>query len=207
MLYQIGENKNIIIGKTGNFSYYFALLLKIMEKENLFNKFINELRNIDSELVIDLIETIFIIFDSSFNYLHIEFIKENKEIFKNAFLKLLRNGIEKMSSGFLILIKGFMKKIFSKTEDSYIELENEIISVILDNSLDWINIDKLDERLKGLKELNQKVRNYNNDIMADSLKKINIIEHIFGSNSHSELIKNSGDIIKNMILYIYQTHL
>jgi len=94
-----------------------------------------------------------------------------------------------------------MKKIFSKTEDSYIELENEIISVILDNSLDWINIDKLDERLKGLKELNQKVRNYNNDIMADSLKKINIIEHIFGSNSHSELIKNSGDIIKNMILY------
>ena len=201
MLYQIGENKNIIIGKTGNFSYYFALLLKNMEKENLFNKFINELRNIDSELVIDLIETIFIIFDSSFNYLHIEFIKENKEIFKNAFLKLLRNGIEKMSSGFLILIKGFMKKIFSKTEDSYIELENEIISVILDNSLDWINIDKLDERLKGLKELNQKVRNYNNDIMADSLKKINIIEHIFGSNSHSELIKNSGDIIKNMILY------
>ena len=80
--------KNIIIGKTGNFSYFFALYLKKIEKEDGFEKLIEIIQNNpDSEEIY----TVFFILYHCFNYIHIDFVKEKESILRKACNEFINN--------------------------------------------------------------------------------------------------------------------
>ena len=86
--YRKNDKKNIIIGKAENqkFLYFYALLLKRMEKEGDFDKFIqilNDNPNINELFII------FTILNEGLDYIHEQYIEENKELLKNYFLNIL----------------------------------------------------------------------------------------------------------------------
>ena len=87
-LYKKDNIKNIIIGKSGKFSYYFAWLLKKIEKKGDFDEFIKILENKPN---IEEITNIFNILLSSMDYIHEDYFEENKKIFKDSFMNYINN--------------------------------------------------------------------------------------------------------------------
>ena len=156
ILYKKENRTNIVIGKFGKFDYNFAKLLKKMEKYNLLNNFINLLNsdyNIDTSF--EIVYTIYTIFNSSLDYLHPNFIKEKKELFRKGYFKLFE--IENIDSNYLVNIKKFLKKIWDLTNDSFDDIENEIKEKIIGNFYNLVNSNSLPMRIKGFKCLMMKM--------------------------------------------------
>ena len=78
---EVEGKKNYIIGKNKNFSYYYAVLLKSMEKDNCFSEFMEILKDKPST---EEIYNIFFILTYCFPYLHRDYFIENSNIIKNS---------------------------------------------------------------------------------------------------------------------------
>ena len=196
ILYKKNGNNNIIIGQLGNFSYNYAALLKKMEKENIINDYLNILNNDNSKPDLEIYYTIYTFFSSAINYLHINFLKEKKDIFKKGYLKLLEmEDINIEYNEYMDNIKFFLKKISDILKEPFTDIEKEIKDNIL------TNYTILNDRIKEIKYLNEKIINNDNEDMAQELKDLNIINKIFGTNYYDENIKNSKNILKMMIRY------
>jgi len=194
ILYKKENRTNIIIGKFGKFDYNFAKLLKKMEKYNLLNNYISILNsdyNLDTTF--DIVYTIYTIFNSSLDYLHMDFIKENKEIFRKGYFKLFE--IENIDYINLINMKKFLKKIWDLTEDSFDDIENEINDKIMGNFYNLVNSSNLEMRIMGFEDLNKKIM-FNDKIdLAQVLKQFDIIDKMFGTGYHPEIVKYSEKIL------------
>ena len=196
IIYEKNGNNNIIIGKLGNFSYNFAALLKKIEKENIINDYLNILNNDNSKPELEIYYTIYTFFSYAMNYLHINFIKKNKDIFKKGYLKLLEmEDINIEYNEYMDNIKIFLKKISDILKEPFTDIEKEIKDNIL------TNYTTLNDRIREIKYLNEKIINNDNEDMAQELKDLNIINKIFGTDYYTENIKNSKNILKMMIRY------
>ena len=193
ILYNKDDNNNIIIGRLGTFSYNFATLLKKMEKENIFNEFLN-LLNDDNLKSQEVIYTIYFIFYFSLNYLHKDFIKEKKEIFQKGYSRFLK--IEKVDNDHINLIINFLeiidknskeidKKKLSKEETIKNVQEPKILSNDNNNIFKSNNISKLIQNTETILETiskNKKLDEKDNKLFMDCINKeeilIKIIDNI-----------------------------
>ena len=197
ILYKKENRTNIVIGKFGKFDYNYAKLLKKMEKYNLLNNFLNILKSdYNFDTTFDIVYTIYTIFNSSLDYLHPDFIKEKKDLFRKGYFKLFE--IENIDYNYLVNIKKFLKKIWDLTNDSFDDIENEIKEKIMGNFYNLVNSNELEMRIKGFKDLNKKIM-FNDKIdLAQELKNFDIIDKIFGTGYHPEIVKYSENILQFM---------
>ena len=192
-LYKKDNIKNIIIGKSGKFSYYFAWLLKKIEKKGDFDQFIKILENKPN---IEEITNIFNILLSSMDYIHEDYFEENKKIFKDSFMNYINNlddkNLRNIPTNIIEIGTNFLKIIFKNN------IEEEIN---LNISLKMIKSSIFDKRKQGIKTLNDYIsKNEGNQDellnICELIKKNNIIEDIFGSNYHSQIISRTSIILK-----------
>ena len=187
------------------------MLLNRIEKDNDFNTFIEFLKNNPN---FNELYVIFTILNEGLDYIHEQFIEENKVLFKNCILNYINSlGETEVNNSsqnpFIQLVKKFLDKI-SKNNDIKIsngendsnnynvELEDEIT---FNYALSLINCNTFDKRLQGVKNLNDILfKNHNKEDnlkkMAELIKQKNIINEIFGPNYHSQIISRTSEIIR-----------
>ena len=161
ILYEKNNKKNIIYGKSSSFSYYFACLLKNIEKNGDFDKYINILKNSPN---LEELFTIFTILHSSLDYIHEQYIEENKNIFIDSFFKytnnLKDNDIQKLPREFIDLSTKFLSRINKSNSEnnSKLIIDDNIEEEIALNFLIKMNkASKFDKRLSGIKDLNEQI--------------------------------------------------
>ena len=215
--YEKNGKKNIIIGKIGNFSGFFAYFLKQIEHENGFEKMMEILQEKpDSEEIY----TIFFILYHCFNYIHIDFFKEKAPILKTTVLEFINNlddkEMKKIPNDFRNIVTDLLEKINKAklidnsdkaTEENKNENENEdfFYEITLSLSLREIKTNTFNLRLNGIKDLDEFIeKNKKNKKMREKvielIKKNNIIQEIFGANYHSQIINKSKEIVKLLLL-------
>ena len=201
--YEKEGKKNYILGKDNEeFKYYYALLLKRMEFSECYDKIISFLK--DKPNIIEL-SNIFYILKKSENYLHKEFFKENKDLFRMAFfdsvealsakdIKLLQKEFIDSSITFLTRVNYIIygKKETKKSDDINLELSIKLIKSSI-----------FDKKLHGLKMLTEYLKmNLDKDdkrYIIDIIKNNNIIKELFGSNYHTQIMTKSNDILEFML--------
>ena len=214
-LYEKGGKKNIIIGKTGNFSSFFALLLKKIEKENGFEKMMEILQDKPDS---DEIYTVFFILYHCFNYIHIDFFKEKAPILKKAVLEFINSlddkEMKKIPKDFRNIVTDLLEKINKAKMESNPSKGNEeekdenqdfFYEITLTLSLKEIKTSTFNLRLNGIKDLDDFIeKNKNNKKMREKIieliKKNELIQEIFGANYHSQIINKSKEIVKLLLL-------
>ena len=200
ILYKKEDKYSIVFGKLGEFYYKFAKLLKKMEIDKILESYLNILNgNDNSNTKPEVFYTIYIIFKSALNYLHIDFIKEKKEIFIKGYFKLIE--IENIDIYYMKKIKEFLKIIFNKTNDSFDDFENELKEKSLANFYEMMNSYNISEVIEGVKNLNKKILFNEKEDLAQDLKNFNIIQKIFGADYPYEIVKYSDNILEYMKLY------
>ena len=206
--YEINGKKNYILGKNADFSYYYARLLKMMEKENVFEEFIEILKN---EPNTEEVYNIFFILTYCFPYLHKYYFKENSSIIKNSLINYINGLKEKelrnIPKDLIEIVSNLLYKVNENDEnkddsENTMDLYDEIT---LTFSLKTIKTNLFERRLQGIKALNEFIEK--NEKKNEILKKIiglvkqnNIISDIFGANYHSQIISKSKDIIKLLLI-------
>ena len=123
--YEKDGKKNIIIGKTGYFSCFFGMLLKLMERENDFDQMMEILQDKpDSETIY----TIFFILYNCFNYIHIDFFKEKAPILRSAVLEFINNlddkEMKKIPKDFRNIVTDLFEKINTAKMENNPDKEN-----------------------------------------------------------------------------------
>ena len=206
--YEINGKKNCIIGKDKNFEIYYAIFLKKMENENFFSKFIEILQDNPNA---EEIYNIFYIFINSFSYIHKDYFKENSSIIKNSLTNFINNLDDKemrnLPKNLLDIISYLLTKISSYSSDGendkeFIDLYDEITLTL---SVKTIKTSIFDRRLQGIKTLNEYIDKNKNDEnnclkVIKLIKDNGIIQEIFGTNYHSQIINKSTEIIKLLLL-------
>ena len=200
-LYRQYNKKNIIVGKSDNFSYYFACLLKKMENDGDFEKFIDIITDNPNK---EELLTIITIYYNSLNYIHPQYFEDNKEVIKKEFMNYIEffddNEIKNVSD-FIDLGRNFLSKIYEKDNPKEkISIEGEIELKYAFKKIKTTNFEK---RLNGIKLLNNfinKIKKQNNNKVLENIcreiKKSKIIDEIFGANYHSQIISKSTDLVK-----------
>ena len=204
--YEKDGKKNIIIGKPDNFSYFFALYLKKIEKEHGFEKLIEILQNNPD---LEEIYTIFFILYHCFDYIHIDFFKEKETILRKSYREFMNgfndNEMNIMYKDLINITINLFKKINSinlhnaevKNEDEEFLYLKKINLSLMDIKANSFNI-----RLNGIMNLDDSIKNRKEKMkkkILELLKKHNIIKEIFGPNYHCEIINNSKGIIQFLL--------
>ena len=206
--YNKNGKKNIIIGKQGNFSYYFAILLKLIEKENGFEKMIDILLDNPNS---DEIYTVLFILYNCFNYIHIDFFKEKASLLGNAFLEFINNlddkEMKELPKDFRSLVIDFFHKINKEVNSDKNKYENNNFfnQIILNIYLREIKTSNYNIRSIGIEDLNKFIEaNKKNKKITETIikliKKNELIQEIFGANYHSKIINKSEEIIKLLLI-------
>ena len=205
-LYENNNKKNIIIGKSGNFSYYFACLLKKMENDGDFEKFINIMTDNPNK---EELFTIFTIYSNALNYTYSQYFQDNKEILKKAFMNYIEhldsNEIKNIPRELAELATNFILSLYEKdnpkesSQKSNIEKE-----VSLNVAFGMIKTDNFEKRKNGLKLLTDYIYKYQNDEksldkMCRDIKKNKIIDEIFGPNFHNQILTKSTELLKLLL--------
>ena len=205
--YEKEGKKNYIIGKPQDFYYYFAYLLKMLEKENTFSKFIEILQNQPNS---EEIYNIFFFLTFMFPYLHRNYFKENCNAIKNSLLNYINGLNEKemrsMPKDLIEIISNLLLKINEyKDEDPTNDLTNLYDEITLTLSIKTIKTSIFDRRLQGIKALNDYIEKNKNNKEAlhkiiDLIKKNDIIKEIFGANYHSQIISRATEVIQLLLV-------
>ena len=199
--YEKDGKKNYILGKkVDDFAYYFGKLLKMMEKEGYFDEFISFLK--DKPNMIELYNIFYIIIKCE-AYLHIDFFKENNELFRTAFL----DTVETLSSKDI----KYVQKDYIESSIDFLTKVDYIISgkknftkndIRFRLSIKLIKSSIFDKKIHGLKMLTEHIKSNldQEDIkyVIEILKKNDIIKELFGSNYHTQIINKSNEILEFM---------
>jgi hypothetical protein len=196
--------------------------------DQLLEKADKAVNNLDKENSVDLIQLVFQLFELSINYFHklflIELTEKLMKIGKDLLNAVNSTGVKSVKKDTLDVIsrvlktfnsrisKLFPSKTLEKQEDG---IEEEIIKkigkdyweiekLLLTCSLKLIKSGSLDKRIQSIKSLVEYLRNCkdNKEKLEKAfvqIKENNIFEEIFGSNSHSQLIIKSQDLIGVML--------
>ena len=199
IIYNKDDQTNIIVGKYGYFSYNFATLLKKMEQEKLFNNYLNILKDENSKIIPELFYTIYIIFHSSLNYLHTDFIEENKEIFKKGYSNLIK--MKNIDNKYIIRIQDFLKEIYDLNVEPLDDIKNEQISRKIIYFSKLVNSHNLNSIIDGFNYFDEKdIKKYNKEI-AQELKRVNIIKNIFFSENKDDKTEKIQKIFDFLFKY------
>ena len=205
-LYEKNNRHNIIIGKSGNFSFYYACLLKKIEKLGDFEEFINILKNKPNfeELI-----TIFTILLNSLEYIHFQYIQNNKEIFKLSLINYINDLDDKHIKNFeknkYDSVLKFLNRISeinnnSNEKKNGKEIEEEIWLILAFRKIKTTFFDK---RIEGVKYIDEYLKKKNEEKYKEKIctliKNNKIINEIFGPNYHSQIISKSTEIVKLLI--------
>ena len=204
ILYNKDEKNNIIIGRIGTFSYNYATLLKNMEKENIFNDFLNVLDDENNKNP-EIISTIYLIFYCALEYLHDHFIKEKEEIFKKGYSRFPKtknsgdDGNINLIKAFLDEIKNISVDLKSENESEKTYSENNSNSSLNNLSINTKKIDDILEMIKSKENLDDK----DIDLLIENINQeqtlIKIIDNLI-ENKEKKAIDLLIDIItKNKI--------
>ena len=198
--------KYYIIGKSTNFSYYYALLLNNFANAGGFEEIIKILTDKSSS---DEIFNAFFIFKGALEYLHKDFFVEYKEEINNSVFNFINgltaNEMRNLRKELIDLIINVLTKVKEITampnDQSATEMINELTISI---SLKMIKTSIFDKRLQGVKALNDYIKsNRNNEVVLikiiKQIKDNEIINEIFGPNSHSQIISKANDIIELLL--------
>ena len=204
--YEKDNKKNIIIGKLGNFSFYYAYLLKKIEYLGDFDNFIDIIKDKPNK---EEILTIFTILLSSLDYIHNKYILENRDIFKKAFKDYINNSDDKEIKNldnYVDLPIRFLKKIYkiqNNLDEKEIEktIEDEILLTLAFRKIKTIYFDK---RIEGIKFIDGILNKRKNDEQSISkicilIKENKLLNEIFGPNYHSQIISKSAEMVKLLI--------
>jgi hypothetical protein len=194
--YEKDGKKNKIIGKDNeNFSYYFAKLLKTMDDNGYFDKMIDILK--DKPTVEDLYN-IFSILMNCTSYIHKDFYKENYDIFKDAYFKVMDNLSTKEMRNVQKEVKEMTGNFFMKI--NYLISPKEDSSLFMDeinliSSLKMIKSSIFDKKIQGLKAIGEYINSISDEErkknIIDLIKKNDIIKELFGNNYHTQIISKS----------------
>ena len=170
--YEKEGKKNYIIGKTQDFYYYFACLLKMLEKENTFSKFIEILQNQPNS---EEIYNIFFFLTFMQPYLHRNYFTENCNTIKNSLINYINGLNEKemrsMPKDLIEIISNLLLKLNEyKDEDSKNDLVDLYDEITLNLSIKTIKTSIFDRRLQGIKALNDYIEKNKNN--KEALHKI-----------------------------------
>ena len=208
--YEVDGKKNYILGKDNQFFYYYACLLKLIEKDNGFPEFIEILKDKPNT---EEIYTVFYILTCCFPYLHKGYFIENSNILKTSLLDYINNLNEKemrnlpkdLTMIILALLNNISEFNTSENEDDKSNSINIYDEVAITLSLKTIKTSIFDRRLQGIKALNDFIEK--NEKNKDILKRIivlikenKIISEIFGANYHSQIISRSNEIVKLLLV-------
>ena len=198
-LYEKDGKKNYILGKKANkFYYYYARLLKLIEKNECYDEIINIIK--DNPNIIELYN-IFFILEKSMPYLHKEYFKENRDLFK----KTLFDIIENMSSKELKIVHkeyvDYCINFISKVNYLFIEEKNSLKNDIrFELAFKFIKSSVFDKKIQGLKMITEVIKSNSEQedkqFIIDSIKKNNLIKDLFGTNYHTQIISKSNEIIE-----------
>jgi len=209
--YEVDGKKNYILGKGNNkFFYHYACLLKLIEKENGFSKFIEILKDKPNT---EEIYTIFFILTCCFPYLHKGYFIENSDILKTSLLdyinslneKEMRNLPKDLTTIVLSLLYNISEYNIDENDSNKSNSINIYDEVTITLSLKTIKTSIFDRRLQGIKALNDFIEK--NEKNKDILKRIivlikenKIISEIFGANYHSQIISRANEIVKLLLV-------
>ena len=200
--YEKDGKKNYILGKNNDeFKYYYVLLLKKMEEEGMFDEIISFLK--DKPNMVELYNIFFII-EKSDRFLHIDFFKENKELFKKAFLdtigSLTSKEVKILQKEFIDYSLGFLSRVDYLLSGEKNSKKND---VRLELSIKLIMSSIFDKKIQGLKMLSEYIKSNleteEKNYIIEVIKKNNLIKELFGSNYHTQIIKQSNDIVEFML--------
>ena len=200
--YEKDGKKNYIIGRNSDeFKYYYALLLKKMEEEGMYDEIISFLK--DKPNMVELYN-IFYILEKSDKFLHADFFKENKELFKNAFLDTIEGLTSKemkiLQKEFIDYSLGFLSRVDYLLSGEKNPKKND---VRFELSIKLIKSSIFDKKIQGLKMLSEfiktKLETEEKNNIINVIKKNNLIKELFGSNYHTQIIKQSNDIVEFML--------
>ena len=200
--YEKDGKKNYILAKNNDdFKYYYVLLLKKMEEEGMYDELISFLK--DKPNMVELYN-IFYIIEKSDRYLHIDFFKENKELFKNAFLNTIEGLTSKevkiLQKEFIDYSLDFLSKVDYLLSGEKNPKKNQ---VRFELSIKLIKSSIFDKKIQGLKMLSEYIKTNlgteEKTYIIDVIKKNNLIKELFGSNYHTQIIKQSNDIVEFML--------
>ena len=205
--YEVNGKKNYVLGKNNNFYYYFARLLKLIEKENCFSEFIDILKDKPNT---EEIYNIFYILTYCFPYLHKDYFIKNDDIIKNSLVRYINDLKEKemknLPKDLINIVTNLLYNIneYNKneeTDDNKKDSINSYDEVAIALSLKTIKTSIFDRRLQGIKTLNEFIENHqkNKDVLKRLIvliKENKIMSEIFGANYHSQLISRSNEIVK-----------
>ena len=207
------NSKNYIIGKKREFSYYYASLLQSFANKNGYEDLLKILS--DEKINGEDIYTLFFILNASLPYLHKNYLIDNYNTITQGALKYIdnlssndmRNLKKELSDLIIQVITRIESKIGTeKINEIYKGNEsresgfNLVDEFTLKIGLKMINSSIFDKRLQGVKLLNDYLKNNkDNDVIVSKvlqlMKQNNVIQEIFGVNSHSQIIAKSHDII------------
>ena len=216
--YEKDGKKNYIIGKTSKFSYYYALFLKKLADDNVFEEFIKIINNKPNS---EEIFTIFYTLYYALPYLHKQYLKENLNNFKNGILNFINSldtkEIRSLPKDLIEMITKFLKKVnkiltsndTKETENNENNENNEssisaIDEITISLSIKMIKTSIFDKRIQGIKALNDYINENSKKknlmkTVTNLIQKNEIIKEIFGANYHSQIISKSDKILSLLL--------
>ena len=198
--------KYYIIGKGSNFSYYYAMLLNNFASAGGFEEIIKILTDKPSS---DEVFNAFSIFNGALGYLHKDFFVEYGEAINNSVFKFINElsanemrNLRKDLKDVIIKVLTKVKEITAMPNDQ--SATEMIIELTISISLKMIKTSIFDKRLQGVKTLNDYIKsNRNNEAfltkIIKQIKDNEIINEIFGPNSHSQIVSKVNDIIELLL--------
>ena len=212
-LYKKNGKINYIIGKTDKFSYYYALLLKKLADDNVFEEFIKILNDKpNSEEIYNIFYTLY----NAIPYLHKQYLIDNLENFKNAIINFINNldtkEIRNLPKELIDIIIKFLKRVskalkldeISDNDENKKDKISTVDEVTINFSIKMLKTSIFDRRIQGIKALNEYIRENNQKtnsmkIVIDLIQKNEIIKEIFGANYHSQIISKSDKILSLLL--------
>ena len=202
-------SKNYIIGKQRDFSYYYTSLLQLFAKHNGYEDIISILTS--DKISNENIYLVFYILNISLPYLHKTYLLDNYTTITQSALKYIDNLSSNEIRNLKKEISDIIIEVISKIQ-SRLCINNNNNSANSSNSFNivdeftmkiiikMINSSIFDKRLHGVKLLNDYLKsNKDNNATVTNILQLmkhnNIIQEIFGVNSHSQIIAKSTDII------------
>ena len=202
-------SKNYIIGKQRDFSYYYTSLLQLFAKHNGYEDIISILTS--DKISNENIYLVFYILNISLPYLHKTYLLDNYTTITQSALKYIDNlssneirNLKKEISDIIIEVISKIQFRLCINNNSNNNTSNNSFNIVDEFTMKiiikMINSSIFDKRLHGVKLLNDYLKsNKDNDVIVTSvlqlMKHNNIIQEIFGVNSHSQIIAKSTDII------------